>query len=181
MGVAMSCSLSCSLQSRLVSQYDTGGGEPPRRRRGEGREQGRETGRERGRRRHATKRRGPGPLWVIGSGAVVAVGVLAAVGSLGSGPAPRPPAVDDGGRPGMPALIKQDRAPSPGKEPGTATPSAPPPGATGTARPATARPSATAAVPSSPAAVPPGATATAPATQYPGKSGSAPGIRKKRR
>lgn len=131
---------------------------------------------------------------MIGSGAVVVVGVLAAVTALDSGPTGRAPAVD-GGHPGMPALIQpgagatgeaEDGAPtSPGDPSGTASgsPTAPagttatgstPAGPTPSGAPSSATPSA-------------GTTGTgagsgsAGSTQHPGKSGSAPGVTKKPR
>ncbi|MFB7867668.1 hypothetical protein [Streptomyces sp. NPDC056069] len=144
-----------------MSQYDTGGAEPPR-----------------SRRRHASKRRGPGPLWMIGSGAVVVVGVLAAMTSLDSGPAGRAPAVNDG-HPGMPSLIQRDEGAADGHAE-SAPPSAPahparPSGAAGTA------PVPTAPAPSTAASGGPAPTTTPTWQQYPGKSGSAPGAKKKPR
>ncbi|MFG3346588.1 hypothetical protein ACGF1Z_16170 [Streptomyces sp. NPDC048018] len=143
-----------------MSQYDTGGAEPPR-----------------SRRRHASKRRGPGPLWTIGSGAVVVIGVLAAMTSLDSGPAGPAPAVDEG-HPGMPALIQRDEgAPDgDGESPGPTASAHParPSGAASTA------PAPTAAAPA--AATSTGATpTTSPSPQHPGRSGSAPGAKKKQR
>ncbi|MER7518527.1 hypothetical protein [Streptomyces sp. NPDC126499] len=149
-----------------MSQFPAGAAEPPRRR------------------RHATKRRGPGPLWMIGSGAVVVVGVLAAVTALDSGPAGRAPAVDDG-HPGMPALIQPD-AGTPDEE-ASGTPAAPAPGPSRRASGSpTAAPAATATATSGPtptgtAPSGPRATATAGSDQHPGKSGSAPGVAKKPR
>ncbi|MFB9555513.1 hypothetical protein [Streptomyces roseoviridis] len=150
-----------------MSQYNAGGAEPPRRR------------------RHATGRRGPGPLWMIGSGAVVVIGVLAAVTALDSGPAGRAPAVDDG-HPGMPALIQPDAGATDDETSGT--PTAP---ANSPSRPASGSPTATPATPAAsatsgaaPARTTPSATPSAGTTgsgQHPGKSGSAPGVAKKPR
>ncbi|MFI8825975.1 hypothetical protein [Streptomyces sp. NPDC053431] len=141
-----------------MSHYDTGDAEPPR-----------------ARRRHAPKRRGPGPLWMIGSGVVVLAGVLAAVTALDSGPAGRAPAVD-GGQPGMPALIQRDGSSdqdSAGAEEsgGPTAPSTQPSGATGTA-------SATTSATASASATATAATAT-PSAERPGKSGIAPGKKKR--
>ncbi|MFJ9827598.1 hypothetical protein ACIRSU_25025 [Streptomyces sp. NPDC101160] len=155
-----------------MSQFETEGAEPPRRTR----------------RRHAPKRRGPGPLWMIGSAAIVVIGVLAAVTSLDSGPVRRPGPAVDGGQPGMPALIQQDHGDGgegSGQDDGQgdAAGAVISPSAT-----ATATPSGTAtASPSAPATAKGGTTASpsAPApsstTGRPGRSGSAPGNKKKQR
>ncbi|MFI8961140.1 hypothetical protein ACIGO8_03410 [Streptomyces sp. NPDC053493] len=146
-----------------MSQYDTGGSEPPRRRR-----------------RHASGRR-PGPLWMIGSGAVVLLGVLAAVTALDSGPAGRAPALDDG-HPGMPALIQPGPGGDDGSADGPATPGGRPSGSASGPAPADGSATATPSGPASAAPSAPAGTASPSPTAgssadpgHPGKSGSAPG------
>ncbi|MEV5973874.1 hypothetical protein [Streptomyces sp. NPDC051921] len=148
-----------------MSQYDTGGAELPR-----------------SHRRHASKRRGPGPLWMVGSGAVVVIGVLAAVAGLDSGPAGRSPAVDDG-HPGMPALIQRDE----GATDGASEEASGGGGDSGGPAPSThpAGPSGSATAPTAPAttgtATPGGEPTATSEGQHPGRSGSAPGNQKKPR
>lgn len=118
---------------------------------------------------------------MIGSGAVVVAGVLAAVVSLGprdTAPQRRAPLGEEGGgRPGMPALIRQNRTPGPDTAPSPGAPAAvPSPTATLTARPPTAPPTASATASTTAPAAP---AATAAPSRRPGKSGSAPGIRRK--
>ncbi|MFF5974125.1 hypothetical protein ACFY7C_21640 [Streptomyces sp. NPDC012769] len=150
-----------------MSQYETGGAEPPRRR------------------RHATKRRGPGPLWMIGSGAVVVVGVLAAVTALDSGPAGRAPAVDDG-HPGMPALIRPEAGAGDGADDGTPTSAVVDPSRSASGSP-TAQVTPTPTATTGPSGATPsgtpstGTTGATGSAQHPGKSGSAPGVTKKPR
>ncbi|WMX45311.1 hypothetical protein [Streptomyces roseicoloratus] len=158
-----------------MSPNETEGAEPSRRRR-----------------RHASKRRGPGPLWIAGSGAVVVCGILAAFAALDGGPASGGaggPAPDEGGRPGMPALIQRD-AGSPGEDDGAGDGGP----ATGpSASDGSASPSATAGGSTAPSAGPtpsdganrPGPAASGSATASPsgrpGNSGQAPGIQRKQR
>ncbi|MFF6773646.1 hypothetical protein ACFY8W_08780 [Streptomyces sp. NPDC012637] len=151
-----------------MSPNETGGAEPSRRR------------------RHASKRRGPGPLWIAGSGAVVACGVLAAFAALDGGPVsggggPGP----DEGRPGMPALIQRDAGSSGGDGDGgpTADPSASGGSASPSATAGTAGPSA-GPTPSGGATSPgpaPSGSGTASPSGRPGYSDQAPGIQKKPR
>ncbi|MCX2184979.1 hypothetical protein KV205_31290 [Streptomyces sp. SKN60] len=157
------------------TSHDAGGAEPPRRA------------------RHASKRRGPGPLWILGSGALVAAGVLSAMAALDSGPggaAPRGgPAVDDG-RPGMPALIQPDRSGAGddsgdgnGDGDGDGDGRSASPGATssGSASPSVGTASPTGPTPSAGATGAPTPTASGGASYFPGKSGVAPGAKKKQR
>ncbi|MFD0370365.1 hypothetical protein [Streptomyces sp. NPDC059071] len=146
-----------------------------------------ETGAEPSRRRHASKRRGPGPLWIIGSGAVVVCGVLAAFAALDGGPASGGGGLGpDESRPGMPALIQRDAGSSGEDDDGS-------PGADPSASGGSASPSATASGTADPSASPTpsgGASRPAPAASgsgtaspsgRPGYSDQAPGIQKKPR
>ncbi|MFF9195170.1 hypothetical protein ACF09L_08185 [Streptomyces sp. NPDC014779] len=153
------------------TSHDAVGAEPPRRA------------------RHASRRRRPGLLWIIGSGAFVAAGVLSAMAALDSGPggeAPGGPGLDDG-RPAMPALIQPDRS---GDEDDAQDGDGDADGRTGSsgATPgASASPSASTASPTGPPSSSAGATGTPTPTASvdsgyaPGKSGTAPGNKKKQR
>ncbi|WP_370414630.1 hypothetical protein [Streptomyces fradiae] len=151
------------------TSYDAGGAEPPRRA------------------RHASKRRGPGPLWILGSGALVAAGVLSAMAALDSGPGgtgPRGgPAVDEG-RPGMPALIQPDRSGAgddSGDGDGDGRSASPGATSSGSASPSAGTASPTGPTPSAGATGAPTPTASGGASYFPGKSGAAPGTKKKQR
>ncbi|MFF8603680.1 hypothetical protein ACF065_30115 [Streptomyces sp. NPDC015232] len=152
------------------TSHDAGGVEPPRRA------------------RHASRRRRPGLLWIIGSGAFVAAGVLSAMAALDSGPGGEAPGggpgLDDG-RPAMPALIQPDRS---GDEDdardGDADGRS---GASGNTPDASASPSASTTSPTGLPSSSAGATGTPTPTASegdpyaPGKSGTAPGNKKKQR
>ncbi|MET8506047.1 hypothetical protein ABZV60_15500 [Streptomyces sp. NPDC004787] len=154
------------------TSHDAVGAEPPRRA------------------RHASRRRRPGLLWIIGSGAFVAAGVLSAMAALDSGPGGEAPGggpgLDDG-RPAMPALIQPDRS---GDEDDAQNGGGNAVGRTGTSGStpdASASPSASTATPTGPPSSSAGATGTPTPTASdgdpyaPGKSGTAPGNKKKQR
>ncbi|MEU5218829.1 hypothetical protein AB0G79_21890 [Streptomyces sp. NPDC020807] len=141
------------------------------------------------RRRHASTRRGRGPVWLLAAGGVAVFGVAAAVFSAGSGTKGGSGSTDGGGTDGPPALIQADPSdpagssgtPGPGEPTrssgtgGGETPSASasPRGSTSPSAPA-GTPTATVAPSGAPTAAPTGGptaepTATEAGPSHPGK------------